>query len=194
MKPETKNVATLPESERALLQEAFAIAQETGIRTVDFAAQRLRAVLTIGHTLNHWRGKVAKDHWYAWLDVNVFPIVEITVRSLTNWMRLAESEKAGKVKIEAGIGVRSALIQAGIIPANDKTPSTATERVKGAPATILSIVRVSHQVERLNLDELSEQQQRTIATALLPVVTIYQRLAVKLHRSQPEQPKARKPL
>lgn len=194
MKHETNECDRLPEEERQRLQEAFAIAQETGIRTVDFAAQRLRAVLTIGHTLNHWRARVAKDHWYAWLDVNVFPIVEITVRSLTNWMRLAESEKAGKVKVEAGIGVRSALIQAGIIPANDKTPSTTTERVKGAPATILSIVRVSHQIERLNLDELSEQQQRTIATALLPVVTIYQRLAVKLYRAPAGDQRAAKPL
>lgn len=185
MKPETKTVEILPEAERALLQEAFAIAQETGIRTVDFAAQRLRAVLTIGHTLNHWRVKVAKDHWYAWLDVNVFPIVEITVRSLTNWMRLAESEKAGKIKIEAGIGVRSALIQAGIIPGNDKTPSTVPERVKGAPATILAIVRVAHQVERLNLDELSEQQQRTMIAACMPIVAIYKRL---------EQLRAGKPL
>lgn len=62
MKPETK-VERLPEAERALLQEAFAVAQETGIKTVDFAAQRLRAVLTIGHTLNHWRKQIPYLTW-----------------------------------------------------------------------------------------------------------------------------------
>jgi hypothetical protein len=186
MKPETSQCDRLPEEERQRLQEAFAIAQETGIRTVDFAAQRLRAVLTIGHTLNHWRARVAKDHWYAWLDVNVFPIVEITVRSLTNWMRLADSERAGKVKVEAGIGVRTALIQAGIIPAADKSKTEPTARIKGTPAIILAIVRVAYQAGRLDVVQLDAAQRATLRTALAQIGRLMERMAALPDSSTPD--------
>lgn len=175
MKPETK-VERLPEAERALLQEAFAVALETGIKTVDFAAQRLRAVLTIGHTLNHWRKKVPHSQWYPWLESNIYPIVEISVRSITNWMRLAQAETAGKIKVEEGVGVRSALIQAGVIPASDKASSSSAARVKGAPATILAIVRVSHLAGRLDVEALDEHQRATIIAALRPLAVLHGKL------------------
>lgn len=176
MKPETKTVETLPESERALLQQAFAVAQETGITTVNFAAQRLKAVLTIGHMLNHWRKKVSHSQWYPWLESNVFTMVEVGLRTVTNYMRLAQAETAGKIKIEDGVGVRSALIQAGVIPASDKAASSSTARVKGAPATILAIVRVSHLAGRLDVEALDEHQRATIIAALRPLAVLHGRL------------------
>lgn len=181
MKPETKTVETLPEAERQRLQEAFAIAQETGIKTVDFAAQRLKAVLSIGQTLNHWRRKVARYEWSDWLNVNVFTIVEITPRSLTNWMRLADAQSQGKLKIEAGIGVRSALIQAGICPANDKASTIADSKIKGVPAIIQAIIRVSHQAARLDVDKLDDNQKRTLASALRTMALLHGRIAVALN-------------
>lgn len=108
-------------------------------------------------------------------------------------MRLADAEKAGK--IDRGwhrCSIRSD--SSGHRPASDKAASSSTARVKGAPATILAIVRVAHQITRLQIDELSDQQQRTIAEALLPMVTIYQRLAVKLHRAPSDQSRAGKPV